>query len=587
MNYLPSKLLKLRKHYNYSQAHVAEVLGIDVVEYMAYENGREVLNYAQCKKIANLYHIGVTEIFRNSDEVTLYEVSNAHTDELNIEYFIPKKNVFDYLKEFIKNNSVLVGITTGVVILGILAFSIFGNRSEVPYEITLTNINRLSVSDTTVVYIYGDGAVKGSGDNANGQLSNLPSSNAIKVAEGKDFTIVLNNDGTIFSSGLSNELEKEISDWKNIVDIAAGDNHVLGVNSRGVVYAIGDNTYGQCDVSGTRNIKKVFASKNGSILLDGDGNLSSSGEFIGSSKIEIYENVIDFDTSDDNLVVLDKDGAIECITKKKNFLNIYKWKDVVDVCCGDEFIAALLKDGTVLIDCDDKHMEKAVSEWRNIIVIDAGNDYLIAYDGEKIYGAGNNEYHQFEREDYEKETLSQVSNVKISIGDTIDVSFDSVENATGYEIKMNVGEANIKKVATNQTVSFFTDGLNIGDNYQITITTLGDDDYYADSSPLDVVFTYLKPEKNSEEYVDININFIGMDEESFKSYLASIGVTNIICVETGNPCEGDKQTIISVDGITTGQRIVKRDLANAMVTYYTCKIPEPVEETNNEQDLEN
>lgn len=587
MNYLPSKLLKLRKHYNYSQAHVAEVLGIDVVEYMAYENGREVLNYAQCKKIANLYHIGVTEIFRNSDEVTLYEVSNAHTDELNIEYFIPKKNVFDYLKEFIKNNSVLVGITAGVVILGILAFIIFGNRSEVPYEITLTNINRLSVSDTTVVYIYGDGAVKGSGDNANGQLSNLPSSNAIKVAEGKDFTIVLNNDGTIFSSGLSNELEKEISDWKNIVDIAAGDNHVLGVNSRGVVYAIGDNTYGQCDVSGTRNIKKVFASKNGSILLDGDGNLSSSGEFIGSSKIEIYENVIDFDTSDDNLVVLDKDGAIECITKKKNFLNIYKWKDVVDVCCGDEFIAALLKDGTVLIDCDDKHMEKAVSEWNNIIVIDAGNDYLIAYDGEKIYGAGNNEYHQFEREDYEKETLSQVSNVKISIGDTIDVSFDSVENATGYEIKMNVGEANIKKVATNQTVSFFTDGLNIGDNYQITITTLGDDDYYADSSPLDVVFTYLKPEKNSEEYVDININFIGMDEESFKSYLASIGVTNIICVETGNPCEGDKQTIISVDGITTGQRIVKRDLANAMVTYYTCKIPEPVEETNNEQDLEN
>ena len=587
MNYLPSKLLKLRKHYNYSQAHVADVLGVDVVEYMAYENGRKLLNYAQCKKIANLYHIGVVEIFRNSDEVTLYEVSNAHTDELNIEYFIPKKNAFDYFKEFIKNNSVLVGITLGVVILGVLAFIIFGNRNETPYEASLVNINRLSVSDTTVVYIYGDGAVKGSGDNSNGQLSNLPSSKAIKVVEGKDFTIVLNNDGSIFSAGLSNELEKEISDWKNIVDIAAGDNHIVGVNNRGVVYAAGDNTYGQCEVSGTRNIKKVFAAKNGSILLDENGNLSSSGEFIGSSKIEIYENVIDLDTSNDNFVVLDKDGAIEYIAKKKNFLNIYKWKDAVDVCCGDEFIAALLKDGTVLIDSDDKHMEKAVQEWKNIIAIDAGNDYLIAYDGKKIYGAGNNEYHQFEREDYEKETLAQVSNVKISIGDTIDVSFDSVENASGYEIKMNAGEANIKKVATNQTVSFFSDGLNIGDNYQITITTLGDDEYYKDSSPLDVVFTYLKPEKSSEEYVDINVNFEGMDVETFKNYLASIGVTNIICVETGNPCTGDKQTIISVDGITTGQRIIKRDLVNAMVTYYTCKIPTPSEETNNEQNLEN
>ena len=232
-------------------------------------------------------------------------------------------------------------------------------------------------------------------------------------------------------------------------------------------------------------------------------------------------------------------------------------------------------------------MEKITSEWKNIIAIDAGSDYLIAYDGEKIYGAGNNEYHQFEREDYEKVTLAQVSNVKISIGDTIDVSFDSVENASGYEIKMNAGEANIKKVATNQTVSFFSDGLNIGDNYKITITTLGDDEYYIDSTPLDVVFTYLKPEKSSEEYVDINVNFEGMDVETFKNYLASIGVTNIICVETGNPCTGDKQTIISVDGITTGQRIIKRDSVNAMVTYYTCKIPTPSEETGDEQNLEN
>ncbi len=66
MNYLPSKLLKLRKHYNYSQSHLAEVLGVDVMEYMAYENGRKVLNYAQCKKIANLYHVGIVDIFKNN-----------------------------------------------------------------------------------------------------------------------------------------------------------------------------------------------------------------------------------------------------------------------------------------------------------------------------------------------------------------------------------------------------------------------------------------------------------------------------------------------------------------------------------------
>ena len=91
MNYLPSKLLKLRKHYNYSQAHLAELLKVDVMEYMAYENGRKIPSYEECQTIANLYHISIDEIIKNSDEVTLYNVSSSRTDEINIEYFLPKK----------------------------------------------------------------------------------------------------------------------------------------------------------------------------------------------------------------------------------------------------------------------------------------------------------------------------------------------------------------------------------------------------------------------------------------------------------------------------------------------------------------
>lgn len=66
MNHLPNKLLKLRKHYNYSQSYLAEVLGIDTLEYMAIENGRGMIDYNQCKKLANLYHVNVLEIFINN-----------------------------------------------------------------------------------------------------------------------------------------------------------------------------------------------------------------------------------------------------------------------------------------------------------------------------------------------------------------------------------------------------------------------------------------------------------------------------------------------------------------------------------------
>ena len=574
MNYLPSKLLKLRKHYNYSQAHLAEVLGIDAVEYMAYENGRKVLNYAQCKKIANLYHIGVIDIFRNSDEVTLYEVANAKTDELNIEYFIPKKSFMEKLKDFISDNAVFVGVATGVVILGILGFALFGTKgSDMPLVPSLTNINRLSVSETTVVYIHGDGSVKGSGDNSNGQLSNLPSTNAVKVAEGRNFTMILNNDGSISAVGSNSELIKEVEKWHNIIDIAAGDEHAVALGYNGDVYACGDNSYGQCDVGSFRDIEKVFCTAHGTIVMDSDKRLSFAGEFVGSSQIKGFTNIIDLAASNDNLLILDATGAVEYIAKHKNFLNIYKWRDIVNVACGDDFVAALSRDGTVYIDCDDSSMIKTVSEWKDIIAIDAGNDYLIAYDGQTIFGAGKNEYHQFDAEEVEKKELAQVSDVKISIGDTIDVSFSPVVGAAGYELILNAGEGNVKKVSSNQTVSFFTDGLVNENSYQITITTLGNDADYLDSAPLVVDFIYLKPSDASEEYVDIDVNFEGMSVDEFKNYLASIGVSNIICVETGSPCEGGVQTVSSVDGISSDQRIARSDLKNAMVTYYTCPIP--------------
>ena len=85
MNYLPSKLSKLRKHYNYSQSYLADVLKVDVITYMGYENGREMINYNQCKKLSSLYHISVYDMFLNSDEVELYDVYKANTDEINIE----------------------------------------------------------------------------------------------------------------------------------------------------------------------------------------------------------------------------------------------------------------------------------------------------------------------------------------------------------------------------------------------------------------------------------------------------------------------------------------------------------------------
>ena len=217
MNKLPEKLTKLRKHYNYSQSYLAEVLGVDTLEYMNYENGSGMINYDQMKKLASLYHIDLVDVFRNSADVQLYEVNKANTDEINIEYFTAKETVFDKIKSFYQHNKIASSIIAILLVTILVMFIILQNTVR-PFDLTRENINRLSVSETTVVYIDDYSGVNGSGSNANGELSNLTSHSAMKVCEGEGFTIILNEDGTLSNAGLIAKYESDVNDWKNIVE---------------------------------------------------------------------------------------------------------------------------------------------------------------------------------------------------------------------------------------------------------------------------------------------------------------------------------------------------------------------------------
>ena len=181
MNKLPEKLTKLRKHYNYSQSYLAEVLDVDTLEYMNYENGSAMISYDQMKKLASLYHIDLVDVFRNSTDVELYEVNKANTDEINIEYFTAKRTWFDKVKEFYEQNKIASTIIA-ILLVTILVLSIVLKNTVRPFSLTRENINRLSVSQTTVIYIDDYSGVNGSGSNANGELSNLTSSALLPVS---------------------------------------------------------------------------------------------------------------------------------------------------------------------------------------------------------------------------------------------------------------------------------------------------------------------------------------------------------------------------------------------------------------------
>lgn len=583
MNNLAFKLTELRKHYNFSQSYLAEVLDCDVLEYIAYENGSKVMKYADLVKISNFYHINVEELFKNSSSLTLYEVSKEDTDEINLEYFIPKKK--NKFLDLITSKRFLVAVI-GVLLISIVSIVVinpFKNRRE--YVVSKNNKNRLAVSETSVVYIDNYGGVKGSGDNSNSQLSNLPSSGSIKVAEGATFTVILKEDGTLISRGLMDKFADEISGWKNIIDVACGDGHIIAVDNEGDVLCTGDNTYGQCEIENKTDIKNVYATHRGSILVGNDNKLHGAGEFIGSSKIKNYENIIDIASSEDTLVLLNSNGHIEYESKSLSFNTAGTWNNIKAVACGNDFIAGLDEDGYVHIDINNYLIEETVNSWKDIIAIKAADEYLIAFDGQKIYGVGRNNYHQFTTaEEKVTQTLPQVSNIKIKNDEgALTLTFDPVVNASGYSVFLDAGIGQRYKVETNETIVFDTSSLENGKSYNINIVTLGDGENYSDSEGKVVSFTYKGKEtvnnQTTNDPIVVEIPFtidtlIGKTVNNFNAYLSGLGVTNVEGIESDVICEGSEPVVTEVEGIEEGEKITHSELQRRTIKYSYCKVEE-------------
>ena len=585
MNYLPRKLEKLRKHYNYSQSYLANYLNVDVVEYMGYENGRSMINYGQMRKLASLYHINVDEIFKNSDEVTLYDVAEAHTDEINIEYFIPKKTFISRLKE----HPFIAGGFAGLIIALIIVSIVLIGKNNSPYESIADNTDRLAASNTSIIYIDNVGAVKGSGDNSNGQISNLPSENAVKVVEGSNYSIILLNDGKVLSFGLIDKYQKEINDWSNIIDIASGLNHIVAVDKNGRMYCVGSNSKGECNLGDFDDIKNIYATPTGTIGVDNNGNVHYTGAFVGTSTLKKYTNILDVDASSDNLIILKEDGTCDYVASYDNsvYFDVTRWNGIVDVACGNDFFAGLKEDGSVVV-CSMSLDESIVSDWRNIIAIASGDDYLVGLDGNEIYGVGKNNYHQFVSADNSKQSLPQVKNIFVDYdSNNVNVTFDAVDNADEYEVRLLLNDGSeLTKKTSNNKVSFETKSLKDNNTYTISVVAIGSL-IYDNSKESKVDFLYLvdKSDNLNEEKIKIRSDLALSSRIDFEDYLHSLNVTDIEAVESENLCDGSVEVVEEISGITPGSTYTISELLSRKITYSYCKI-NMESEINESEDLE-
>lgn len=569
MNKLPNKLARLRKHYNYSQAQVAEVLGIDAVDYMAFENGSAVCNFEQCKKLASFYRINVIELFSNSSSVGLHNVKGpSGKDEY---YFLPDKTIREKVNKFRKVHPLRFGGII-VVLFILLCMGIYALTYKEYKAPELINTNCLSMSDKDIYYIDGTGDLYQTTKTNGEKLIYTADQDLLMVVNGKDFVATLKKDGTVDCIGFSEEDTKKVNKWNRIIDIAAGDKHLVALSDNGRVYAIGDNEYGQCDVSEYKNVNKIFGSKYATIIQTSDGKLMSCGKMLGSSQLKNIKNSINIASSDNYLMVLKEDKTVETISNEGNIFETNKWRNIIDIACGNDFLVGLRSDGVLVVKSDDTNFVSNATSWKNIKAIAACDDYLIAYDGNKIYGTGVNVNFEFEQNYFKGSALSVVKNVKISIGNNIEVSFDSVENASGYEVSMLSEDGtliNKYRVTSNATINFSKENLHSEATYNITITTLGDGKKYLDSEKLTVPFTYQTGE-SEDDFVDLEFDYKKMSPSELEEYLKSVGVGNITPIEI--ECSDSESMITAVNGVSSGQRYSRSELQGATVSYNYCKV---------------
>ena len=307
-----------------------------------------------------------------------------------------------------------------------------GKNSITVRKVTLGELQYSSL-DTSIATVSNDGKITGI---KNGRTkikitdvtNNLNTyiyidvTNNVKasVQEGKNFTIGLKQDGTVWSYGLNtsgqlgignNENKQkpiQIETLKDIKQISTGYAHSLALTKNGEVYSFGDGTKGQLGngentnsnipikIEGLSNIEKIDGYKNTSIALTNDGKVYIWGEGYNllPTQIDFSHNVADISGS----LILGEDGFIYNISDlTKPLENIYK---ISKISCGEAHNLALADNGTVYSWGKNTYGEVGTEATGTISVteiaynmqeISAGNcTSLLLSEEEKLYVIGNN-----------------------------------------------------------------------------------------------------------------------------------------------------------------------------------------------------
>lgn len=540
---------------------------------MGFENGRAVPSFLQIKLLAKLFKITPIELFDNRLDLKLDNKKKNSVDKKNMAY-LNKISKAERRRIFLAKNKkklVLVAVLLFVIFVLLYGVGTWVEIQNTPLIFMEDRVDNLfDASNTTTVYIDDKGQVGGFGDNSNGQLNDLVN-DAFKVQEGDTFTATLLNNGMIKISGLlPSQYKNEVESWTRIVDIAVGNGHIMALTDRQQVLCVGTSSLGQCEFNERKDVKRIFASGNASFILNLEGELEYSGDFIGKSKLKYLSDIKAIEANDYILAYITKDDKVVVHSLVGDYSEVDNWKDIIDIAIGKDFVAGMNKDHQVLIATNNELTKLQITSFKDVKAIASGIDYLSAYTGDEVLGAGNNAYKQFKDNPIQKIKLASVKNVLIDMKEKhIDITFDKVEHAIGYKLVIDGQEI----TSENNKFSLKFEDLKDGREYNVEIIALAEG-IYENSDATKVKFIFKDPNKEPDGKEEVKIGpIIGMEKVAFEDYVIGLGAKriNFKSTESDILCEGDEVIILSVAGIKEGDIFTRTLLSKMPIEYTYCK----------------
>ena len=219
-----------------------------------------------------------------------------------------------------------------------------------------------------VLVLQSDGTVRVFGDNTYGQGNCDGISSVISVAAGEKHSLILLADGTVRAYGDNSAGQCDVSSWRNVIAIAAGARHSVALTTEGKVLACGSNESGQCAVTDYTDVVEIAAGDYATALVFRDGNVAVAGNLaLDALSCREWTDIVHVSVANGHLLAQNGVGRVMFAgsSDREDASLVDGWVRVRYIACGERASYAIDANGRIL-SCGEDVPDLSGSGWESL-----------------------------------------------------------------------------------------------------------------------------------------------------------------------------------------------------------------------------